>query len=582
MEAVFRSFVTLIRLATSLLPALLIVGGAAAQSGGMGPLGSVLPTTGQDGPWRYQSAETGFTMTNGEDAGALQYFYLNPNPGTEGRRQIDVDVAIDPSRDGLAGLLYGFDPETRFYFVFALEPGNTVSFYRRDQSGFNPMLQSQIDAVRPGANRLTIIEKGRDVALMINGVRVGEIGTAGTGQGGVGIAAAGLVRATFGGFAVSSPRAGNMTQPPKATGDASTSTAGAAGSSAAGTRAAHDPATESGLAGPLHLKPIEIVDTTGPFGPIPAYSTVVPTNWQVEGGVVWNPQNGCFRGARLVWGTGTPDQRYGIAFLPPISWTATNYGRASRGCLAMDLPDAEAAMRGYLQNMPGVEAEVIAVERPPELVQMVRQNSRGSAQPSLPGLREWQDVAVLRAKVRAQGQDSETAFIIMTHHYEGVTPDGFGQGGKLVMRGGVAGLVLAISTPAGELENGHPAFGPVLSNLRENPVWKQNHARWWAQQNRPATPSGGAIASGGSQSIGDMMFDSWKRREGMKDAGHASSIGSIWETQRYRTPGGQVTLSQNYRNAWQLNDGSFVLTDDDLFNPTQTFDQFGQQLAPLR
>ena len=38
-----------------------------------------------------------------------------------------------------------------------------------------------------------------------------------------------------------------------------------------------------------------------------------------------------------------------------------------------------------------------------------------------------------------------------------------------------------------------------------------------------------------------------------------------------KTPGGVVSLSQNYANAWRLNDGGHVLTNRPDFNPMRQF-----------
>ncbi|MEO1016491.1 MAG: hypothetical protein AAFY56_02180 [Pseudomonadota bacterium] len=531
------------------LLSIFLAGNAPAQSG-MGPLDPFLPNGGEEGPWRYERDGTAFRMSNHGDPGALQYFYVNPLPGSEGRRRIAVDVSVEPSGDGnpLAGLLYSFDQNTGSYFLFVLEPGGSVGFYRRDANGFNPVMQSQVDAVRPGTNRLTLIENDRNVSLNVNGEVVGELGMNGIGIGAVGIAAAGLGRFTFDGFVVD----------------------------AAATQINEAPIDQASD-DTLRLKPIEIIDNTGPFGPTPAFSTFVPADWTTEGGVVWNPPSGCHRGGRLIWGASSPDKRYGIAFLPPLSWSANNYGGSQLGCLAMDITDAETAMRTYVDRFAQTQIEILSVERPPEVEQLVQQLANAAPPPATPNARQWQDGVMLRVRAVIEGVETETAFVVLTNHYEVATADGWGQGGMNVARGGNMEWLLALTTPPGELEAGHPAFPIILNNLRANPVWTQQIAQWWASQNKPA-PATVASSPTDTSSVSDMMFESWKRRQGMSDDGQAKSVENIWETTRYNSANGPVALSQNYKNAWQLNNGSFVLTDDNFFNPDRTFGQSGQQL----
>ncbi len=541
----------------------------------MGGLSQILPNSGQEGIWSYQNSGDVFAMRNESDPGAIQYFYLNPEPGSEGSRRVQVDVTLEPGpdRSNLAGLLYGFDPQDRSYFLFVLDPGGLISLYRRDTQGFSLVIQSETDAVRQGANRLAIAETGNQIALSLNGIQVGEIGMPGTGQGGVGIAAAGMGGASFTGFSISRQGAGLDNAP-------------LAESTQRATEQAQQPQTPTGQtasAESLRLKPIQVVDQSAPFGAMTAYTTLLPLDWKTEGSVIWNPANGCHRGPQLVWGAGSNDDRYGFALLPKISWGATNYGPSSVGCIPEDLTDAEMALRAYLRYLPDLQAEIVKVERPPELQALVQQLAASFPPPTVQGTQMWVDGIVATASGVLEGRQSDMAFIVVTNHFEGVTPDGFGQGGMLISRNGNMGFLLAVSTPPGELETGHPALGVVMGNLRENPQWRRNVNQWFASQRRPNSPSAGiGSGTGSSQSVGDMMFESWKKREGMTDAGEQRSVAGIWETQRYNTTdGNQVSLSMHYKNAWQLNDGTFVLTDDQFFNPVQTFDQFGQQLTPV-
>lgn len=329
----------------------------------------------------------------------------------------------------------------------------------------------------------------------------------------------------------------------------------------------------------MHVKPTQIIDQNGPFGRVEAYKTLVPVDWTVEGGVTWNPPSGCYKGGHLVWEAKSPDKTYSVAFFPPISWSMSNRGPGGTGCLQMDLTDSEQMMRGYLQlaGVPG--ARITSVERPPELTQMVQMAMRPFLASGFGGQQRWVDAAVVVTRATIEGIDYDTAFVVSSLHFQITTPDPLNPGSPMIARGGNAGMVLALSTPVGKLDDGHPAFSVILQNLRENPSWSRAVAQWWARQNRqPSQPSGGS-----GESVTDMMFESWKRREGIKDQGHASSVNSIWEVQPYHLPdGGEIALSQDYSNAWLLEDDTIILTDDHLFNPLQEEGQFGQQLEPVR
>lgn len=168
----------------------------------MGRLTGVLPEDGTDSPWSYRSGGGQFEMTNATEPNALQYFYVNPEPGREGTRTVSVDVALAEGSDGLAGLLYGFDPETRHYHLLVVESAGRVSLFRRDAVGFSPVAQTETDALRPGSNTLAIAEAGRLIRLSINGRELLELGNDSLGRGALGIAAAGVVQARFANFVI--------------------------------------------------------------------------------------------------------------------------------------------------------------------------------------------------------------------------------------------------------------------------------------------------------------------------------------------------------------------------------------------
>ena len=520
----------------------------AAQTN-LGRLAPYLPSNGQDGDWHIEYTGGSFSIANAGDPNAIRYYFVEPADGAEGRRTIVADLQIAPEGSGSAGLLYGLNPTRDVYHMMTLDAHGLFSIFRRDADGFRPMVQQTSDAFRPGkVNRLTLTESGDEVSFAINGVGMGSIGGDLFGWGSTGIAAVGDVRATFTFFSEGSDDDQSRTQ-----------------------------STEPPVVArfpDLRMKPVEIIDQNGPAGQMVAYHTLIPEGWKTEGGVRWSPSDGpqgCFTGARLMWGTGSPDEAYGFAILDPMSWGVANYGNAS-GCLREDLTDAEAAMQAYFR-LVNVPFEIAKVERPPELAPMISGFQQGWQAPA-PSVRTWVDGVVLTGTLTNDGRKSDGAVLAVTRHMEMQLADN-------IMRSGHTALVLAFSTPPGEIEGGHPAFAQILMNLRVNPQWQAMEQQWW--QRKRAETSGrldasiAAARSGGS--IGDMMFESWKRREAVNDAGHGKSVNGIWEVQPWQTPsGGTVLLDQNYNHAWELENGTIHLTNDANFNPMQDMGQFGQEM----
>jgi hypothetical protein len=65
----------------------------------------------------------------------------------------------------------------------------------------------------------------------------------------------------------------------------------------------------------------------------------------------------------------------------------------------------------------------------------------------------------------------------------------------------------------------------------------------------------------------------WQARNQSMDRTQRETIESIRGVETYNDPhyGGTVQLSNQYQHAWQLRDGSYVLTDDVNFDPNRAF-----------
>ncbi|MBB34764.1 MAG: hypothetical protein CME88_03900 [Hirschia sp.] len=175
----------------------------AAQQGPMGPVSEFLPATGQDGVWESYNGPEGFGMRNRTDSDALRYFYASNDPADAGKRKISVQIRAVPEGKigGEAGLLYGYDAATGNYFLLCINQ-DTLSLYRRDETGMN-MMMSTSGSVRSGEfNTLTITEKGSYIDIALNGSSTGGIENDFTGKGAVGIAAWGTGQFEFTDFSI--------------------------------------------------------------------------------------------------------------------------------------------------------------------------------------------------------------------------------------------------------------------------------------------------------------------------------------------------------------------------------------------
>jgi hypothetical protein len=141
----------------------------------------------------------------------------------------------------------------------------------------------------------------------------------------------------------------------------------------------------------------------------------------------------------------------------------------------------------------------------------------------------------------------------------------------------------AMEAPKNIYETAKKDLINALVNFQINPQWVQTNNQYYAQlsqqssaghQQRMATlkAQGQAIINNGNtySSISDSNHESWKRRNGMQDAGHSNSINSgIWERSTVSNPNTnerhQVEGQNNYYYGNANNE--YIGTDNSLYNP---------------
>lgn len=123
----------------------------------------------------------------------------------------------------------------------------------------------------------------------------------------------------------------------------------------------------------------------------------------------------------------------------------------------------------------------------------------------------------------------------------------------------------------------------ALLNLEINPNWLQKNNQFYANQSRQSNAQHqrrmaairaqgqAAINTGNTySSIIDSNHESWKRRNGMVDAGHSNTINTgIWERNTMHDQNGnQYQVEGHYDNVWKGNDDNTYLgTNNTNWNP---------------
>ncbi|MEQ1932147.1 MAG: hypothetical protein ABL957_16665 [Parvularculaceae bacterium] len=349
----------------------------------------------------------------------------------------------------------------------------------------------------------------------------------------------------------------------------------------------------------LRLDPAVIVDATGFEQPMGAVTLFVPHGWRAQGGVLWASDYQCTNGYNFAWSAASPDGAMTLGVAPQTGWAYASSGAASPqpGCPVMTLASARAYLEASVRNFIP-DARILDYRDRPDLVAEA-------------GIRAQRTQMPL-GETQVFGEGGEVLFA-------------FASGGR-DMRGSLAAVVQfsRMVTDMTSMYANDPTIAqmPNAATLRTESVTAFAHPGFYAtapngqlnlgffealRKTMVANPQWLARISKHNTAIGRVAIEESRKRAGMI-ARSNEEISRIrqetWDTQQKSAdrrarefgelikgvetyadadaPGGTVELSAQQRNAWRLNDGSYVLTDDPSFDPWRDLQMEGRQLEAVQ
>lgn len=351
-------------------------------------------------------------------------------------------------------------------------------------------------------------------------------------------------------------------------------------------------ATRPAPASVLRVRRVEIMDRQGFEKPLVAATILVPVGWRSEGGVEWTPLNNCGPANRFNWKATAPDGSGAIQLLPEEKWSAGNFPQPENGCVSVRISSARQYLEWYVQRYrPG--ARVLDYRPRPDLLEpykaLISTSNTGGE------MRSWVDGGELLIAYQVGGRPmreaiSSVGFFILTRFptldpsqtielLQGQTFTGF------AMRAPDGALDFRRSEALRQSMQLGPEWNARMvraSNERHSIVMESN--RQMAETNRRAAAERSEIIARTGREINDMQMGSWQKQNESQDRTQRETIESIRGVETYNDPhsGGTVQLSSQYPHAWQLKDGSYLLTDDVNFDPARDLGVQGQRLTPAQ
>jgi hypothetical protein len=330
----------------------------------------------------------------------------------------------------------------------------------------------------------------------------------------------------------------------------------------------------------LRVQRVEIMDRNGFERPMVAYTMFVPSGWRGEGGVEYPPYDGCGLVSRLRWRAAAPDGVSAVEIIPEEKWSAANFPMPENRCLSSTVSGVRPYLEWWVQrNRRG--ARVMDFRPRPDL--MKGMESLNTQNPQL-GLRSWVEAGEVLVAYQQNGKPVREAISTVVFFTHTRMPGLSGMAATELLQG-AAGPGFAMRMPEGTLN--FKMVDALRGSIHAAPEWSartrkaaderhqatMNANRQMAADNMREIQKRGEIAAQTRAEIADMQMGTWQSRNQSMDRNQRETIESIRGVETYNDPhyGGTVQLSNQYQHAWQLKDGSYVLTDDVNFDPNRAF-----------
>lgn len=338
----------------------------------------------------------------------------------------------------------------------------------------------------------------------------------------------------------------------------------------------------------VRVQRVEIMDRQGFERPMVAATALIPFGWRAEGGIVWSV-GGCVAHTTN-WSATSPDGSRGIALLPSESWNWSNFPSDGGNCPTTQIT----SIKQYLENLvtrvrPG--ARVIDFRNREDLAQPFQHLNNVMPMPNAE-LRTWIEAGeILIAYTNQNGMDiRETVSAVAMFNLSRTATI---NGSVLETLVGQAINGFATHAPSGQLDFRTDEM--LRSAIRPAPEWSarinaadtsiakdtaDTYARI-SEVNAKGARDRLAISAETSRYVSDTQRAASEFRSAMNDDLQRKQNDVLAEVQTYVDPNsstGEVKLTYNYKNAWRLDDGTYVLTDDLMFDPYKYTGQQGSKL----
>ncbi|MGB7932572.1 MAG: hypothetical protein WCH04_10180 [Gammaproteobacteria bacterium] len=334
-------------------------------------------------------------------------------------------------------------------------------------------------------------------------------------------------------------------------------------------------------AGAIRVQRADIIDPNGFEKPMVASTVLIPAGWTTQGGIVWGGEASQCGGSgyNVDFQATSPDGVSAIHFFPMEQWQWNSTGSTTMpGCRSQQVSSVQQYIENLVQRArPG--ARMLDYRRRPDIEKELGQQERTTPMP-LGDTRTWVEAGEALIGYSQDGIEMRetVASAVMFTHMRMQSLAGM-PGSEYLSASTFPGF--AMRAPDGQLD--FKLAEMIRKSARPNAQWTarvtQHNATIAGIRIKGARDRSRIISQTGEE-IREMQADSWRRYNESSDRMSRETSEAIRGVETYNDPynGDTVQLDNTYEHAWQLNDGSYVLTDDPDFKPYSVFGQDGRQL----
>ena len=339
------------------------------------------------------------------------------------------------------------------------------------------------------------------------------------------------------------------------------------------------------------LKRIRSVDNQGFNQPVEVGSFLLPANWQVTSGVVWNGRNKCIpEMVQASMNAKSPDGAYELIMLPvtqfdwsddPVYLDAMQRGFNMHSCTIKKPSDAAGYIR---QSMaPAMHATIKSAET----ITALQQKMDEGAMQMTNAARQAGNSAYSHRGSAAEGTlsftDGSEGIALCTLMQTIVTMPG--------TRGSMANnyqcyvsMRVVVKYKTGNEQMARKILSTFLGSARVNPLWQQAVQAMFVNIGRSAQIEIGKqieITHQAQEEISNGIIRNWEKSSSNSGENSTQQFSQYlrgvdsWTDES----GSKVELTSGYNNAWSRSDGSYLLTDNPAIDPNVTFNEGWKRLS---